>query len=219
MKFTPSPIKRIMFGYGAGGIGAEYYKQTVGHYHSGVDYSNGYGTPVITENYGIVYKINTPDQSDSGWQGVYVLVPDVKYGWVEECFGHLSRVDVKVGQVVREGQQIGLEGNKGEVYSGGKLITKAMQMAGSKAGSHTHYQIRPVKPVVKPKATKHYLNGLSKHGYTDKNGRYRDGRGLYWEIQKTNDTNGCVDPFEFIGQKGSLAKKDVDMMLDALGIH
>lgn len=219
MIFTPDKTRRVQFGFGAGGIGAEYYKKTVGHYHSGLDWSNGYGTPVICEQYGIVYKINTPDQSESGWQGVYVLVPDDKYGWIEECFGHLSRVDVKLGQVVRAGTQIGLEGNKGEVYSKGIKITKAMQMAGNKEGSHVHYQLRPVKPVLKTVADKHYLNGESKHGYTDKNGRYRDGRGMYWQIQKTNDTNGCVNPYEFLGTKPQLKKKDVDAMLDALGIH
>jgi murein DD-endopeptidase MepM/ murein hydrolase activator NlpD len=218
MKFTPNTTRRVQFGFGPGGVGSEDYKKTVGHYHTGLDWFNGYGTPVIAENYGIVYKINTPDQSESGWCGVYTLVPDDKYGWIEETFGHLSRVDVKLGDVIREGQQVGLEGNKGEVYYNGTRITKAMQQKGDKRGSHVHYQTRPVTRVKKPRAGKHYLNGVSKHGYTDSLGRYRDKQGMYYEITLNNETKGCVDPHEFVGQKNSLKAYVVNAILSRLKI-
>jgi murein DD-endopeptidase MepM/ murein hydrolase activator NlpD len=218
MKFTPGPNKRITFGYGHAGPKSEEYIKTVGHPHTGVDYSNGYGSPVISVGYGWVYKIITPEQSPSGWCGVYYLCPDDKYGWVEVCQGHLSRVDVKVGDVVREGQQIGLEGNRGEVYSGGMLITKEMQMNGDKRGSHVHEQYRPVRRVKKAIRGKHYLNGVSSHGYTNSQGRYRDKQGMYYEIQIDNDTRGCVDPFEFVGQKNSIPTYIVNAILSKFKI-
>lgn len=218
MKFTPGINKRIDFGFGHGGIGAEEYKKSTGHYHTGVDYHNGYGSPVLSENYGWIYKINMPDQSSSGWCGVYYICPDDKYGWIEVCQGHLSRVDVKIGEVVRAGQVIGLEGNKGEVYSSGIRITKEMQQAGDKRGSHVHEQYRPVRRVAKTTPGKHYLNGVSKHGYTDAQGRYRDKQGMYYEIQFDNDTRGCVNPYEFLIEKKPLIPRVVNSILSILKI-
>lgn len=219
MKFIVGPKKRVTSGFGPGGIGAEHYKQTVGHYHTGVDYSNGYGSPVVSDNYGIVYKVNTPDQSPSGWCGVYYLCPDDKYGWVEVCQGHLSKVFVSYGDVVREGQVIGLEGNKGEVYSGGVRITKAMQEAGDRRGSHVHEQFRPVKKVKRVKKNKHYLNGSLKHGYSDALGRYRDEQGNYFEIQLENEMKGCVDPYEFVKTQGHILASVVNLLLAKLRLY
>lgn len=219
MKFKTGQEKQVQFGFGKAGAASEEYKRIVGHYHTGVDYSNGYGKPVVSDNYGYVYKINTPDQSESGWCGVYYLVPDEKYGWVEVCQGHLSQVLVSVGDIVREGQVIGLEGNKGEVYYGAERITKAMQLAGDKRGSHVHEQFRPVRRVKRPTTGKHYLNGASKHGYTDPQGRYRDKQGMFYEIQFDNETRGCINPFEFVGQRNALPVAVVNALLDRLAIR
>jgi murein DD-endopeptidase MepM/ murein hydrolase activator NlpD len=219
MKFKVGANKKIDFGYGPGGVGAEHYKDTVGHYHTGVDYRNGYGSPVYSDNYGWVYKINTTEQSPSGWAGVYYICPDEKEGFVEVCQGHLSEIYVKVGDVVREGQMIGREGNKGEVYSGGTRITKEMQMAGDKRGSHVHEQFRPVRRVSKPSQGKHYLNGESKHGYTDKDGRYRDKKGMYYEIKyQDNGTKGCINPYTYLTEKKSLLPGVVNKILSFVGL-
>jgi murein DD-endopeptidase MepM/ murein hydrolase activator NlpD len=197
--------KPIQFGFGAGGAAAEEYKRVVGHYHSGVDYSYGYGMPVRSDNYGIVYKIERPENSPSGWCGVYILCPDDKEGWVEVCFGHLSVVMVNVGDVVREDQIIGLEGNKGEVYYGGERITKAMQEAGDERGSHVHEQYRPVKRVRSTNKDKHYLNVGGK--------RYIDAQGYYYQVKYTNDTMGCVNPYLYVVEKNSLPVEAVNKLL------
>jgi murein DD-endopeptidase MepM/ murein hydrolase activator NlpD len=207
MKFKTGKNKQIQFGFGASGLWAEEYKRVVGHYHTGVDYFNGYGSPVISDNYGIVYKIALAKDSASGWQGVYYLCPDDKYGWVEVCQGHLSKINVKVGDLVRENQVVGLEGNKGEVYENGVRITKAMQEAGDKRGSHVHEQFRPLTKVAKRKSTKHYINTSDGKPYQDKSGNY-------YEITFTNDTRGCVNPYEFLVQKNSLPVEFINKLLD-----
>lgn len=188
-RFRTGTKKRIEFGFGPGGVGAEAYKQTVGHYHTGVDYKNGYGTPIVSDNFGRVYKVERPD-SPSGWQGVYYYAWDAKEGLVEICQGHLSEVYVKEGDLVFPGKVVGLEGNFGEVYSGGVRITKEMRLAGDKRGSHCHEQFRPFKKVKKVTEGKHYLNKDGK--------KYKDAQGFYFEISYDNDTRGCVNPYQFL---------------------
>lgn len=189
-RFRTGKNKQIQFGFGAGGVGAERYKEVVGHYHTGVDYTNGYGTPVYSDNFGRVFKIELPEDSASGWCGVYYEAYDRKYGFVEVCQGHLSRVDVKVGQLVIPGTRIGLEGNRGEVYYGGIRITKEMQLNGDERGSHVHEQFRPFRKVARKNKNKHYIN---KDGVP-----YRDANGKYYEILFDNETRGCVNPYNFI---------------------
>lgn len=208
MKFKIGPNKRIQFGFGPGGVGAEEYKRVVGHYHTGVDYTNGYGQPVVSDNYGWVYKIERPDDSPSGWQGIYYIVPSDKYGWVEVCQGHVSEVLVKEGDIVSENQVIGKEGNFGEVYYNGTRITKEMRLAGDKRGSHVHEQFRPVKKVKKITSGKHYLNRDGK--------KYKDMKGYYYEIQLENEMRGCVSPYEFLIEKNSLPVSFVDALLRIL---
>lgn len=211
MKFTTGKHKQILFGFGRGGLWADEYIRVVGHPHPGVDYSNGWGSPVYSDNFGIVYKVIKPNMSPSGWCGVYYLCPSDEYGWVEVCQGHLSHVAVKVGQVVREGTIVGLEGNKGEVYSNGERITKAMQEAGDKRGHHVHEQYRPVRQVRKVKSGKHYLNDAS-------GARYRDADGYYYEIIFDNETKGCINPYTFVVEKGGLASAVVNKLLNILKI-
>lgn len=189
MKFKAYRKGNIMFGVGPSGKEAESYKRDVGHYHTGVDWTIGWAVPVRTDNAGYVYKIHRFEETASGWQAVWLLVPEGDH-FVEVCYGHLLEVHVKVGQWVKEDQVVGLEGNRGEVYSGGRRITKAMQLAGSKEGHHVHEQYRPVRAVWKVYTGRHYLNN------TD-GSRYRDKLGRYYEIIHENEQQGCIDPLAF----------------------
>lgn len=189
-RFRTGPQKKVQFGFGSGGVGAEKYKEVVGHYHTGVDYTNGYGKPIVSDNFGRVYKIELPDESSSGWQGIYYYAWDAKEGTVEICQGHVSKVFVKDGDFVYPGKVIGLEGNFGEVYHNGVRITKEMREAGDKRGSHCHEQFRPFKKVKKVTKGKHYLNKDGK--------QYKDAQGFYFEISYDNETRGCVDPHLFL---------------------
>lgn len=73
--------------------------------HNGEDYSLPSGTPVLAPHGGKILEA----LFDSGY-GNYVKIQDDLQASV---LAHLSRFDVQVGQVVTEGQQIGLSGNTG----------------------------------------------------------------------------------------------------------
>lgn len=75
-------------------------------YHKGVDWATAIGTSVCASSGGVVTK--------AGWGSgygyvVYIRHPDGK----ETRYGHLSKVLVKSGQSVKQGQKIALSGNTG----------------------------------------------------------------------------------------------------------
>ena len=52
LKFKAYRKGHIMYGVGRTGLNAEEYIKVVGHPHSGVDWTNGYGSPVRADNPG-----------------------------------------------------------------------------------------------------------------------------------------------------------------------
>jgi len=95
-------------------------------YHEGQDIDAAYGTPVVVAASG---KITI-----AGWQRGYGNVVYVDHGsGLSTRYGHLSRIDVLVGQEVTVGQMIGLVGSTGR-----------------STGPHLHYEVRinnqPVDP-------------------------------------------------------------------------
>ena len=97
-----------------------------GAFHSGIDISAPYGTPMEAAADGIVLHAGP----DSGY-GNAVLI-DHGFG-ITTKYGHLSRVNVVVGQEVRRGQVIGAVGTTGRT-----------------TGPHLHYEVHvndtPVNP-------------------------------------------------------------------------
>ena len=95
--------------------------------HQGVDFGAGSGTPIMAAGSGTV--------SFAGWHGGhgnYVMVKHNKD--LSTAYAHMSRINVKPGQKVRQGQVIGRVGSTG-------LST----------GPHLHYEVwlkgRPANPV------------------------------------------------------------------------
>ncbi len=95
--------------------------------HQGVDFSAGAGEPIMAAGGGTV--------SFAGWHGghgKYVMIRHNKD--LASAYGHMQRIDVKPGQRVRQGQNIGTVGSTG-------LST----------GPHLHYEVwlrgKPVNPV------------------------------------------------------------------------
>lgn len=76
------------------------------HFHSGVDILAGYGTPVLAAAGGKVTAVGVAD-----YFGVRVEVTD-SYGLVE-IYAHLEEADAAVGQLVQQGQKVGLVGSTG----------------------------------------------------------------------------------------------------------
>jgi len=86
--------------------------------HEGLDIATVHGQPVVAPSDGtVVFK---------GWEGGYgnVLVIDHGYG-VKTRYGHLSRIDVKLGDRVKRGSRIAAVGNTGK-----------------STGPHLHYEVR-----------------------------------------------------------------------------
>lgn len=76
-------------------------------YHAGIDLAVGIGTPVYASTSGqVTNSLGGPNTN----QGIVVEIFDGKY--YSHTF-HLSRRDVSPGQMVTEGQLIGLSGNTG----------------------------------------------------------------------------------------------------------
>ncbi len=74
--------------------------------HKGVDYAAPKGTPVRTVGHGLV--------TFSGWQNGYGNVVVVQHGKERETlYAHLSRIAVRKGQAVTQGEHIGAVGSTG----------------------------------------------------------------------------------------------------------
>jgi murein DD-endopeptidase MepM/ murein hydrolase activator NlpD len=96
-------------------------------YHKGQDISAPSGTSVIATADGVVVT--------AGWQRGYGRVVYVDHGnGISTRYGHLSRIDVAVGQVVKRGEQLGLVGSSGR-----------------STAPHLHYEVRingqPANPI------------------------------------------------------------------------
>lgn len=153
--------------------------------HTGIDIGCGYGTPIQALCTGMVYSTYpiTPRVTQDGYTAVFQLVT-TPLEVFEFSYGHVSEIDCQIGQQVTAGDVIAKEGNYGTVYSGNIRITVDQENSGNHAGSHRHYQKRPVKRVATTTPDKHYLQTAD--------GIYYDGS--YYEIYDfTNGFNGCVD--------------------------
>lgn len=94
--------------------------------HRGVDFAAPTGTPVLASAAGRVVR--------AGWGGGYGNMIDVDHGrGIVTRYAHLSRMDVKVGQTVSQGQRIGAVGS-----------------TGMSTGPHLHYEVirngEPIDP-------------------------------------------------------------------------
>jgi murein DD-endopeptidase MepM/ murein hydrolase activator NlpD len=91
--------------------------------HSGQDFAVPSGTKVMAAHGGTVVKAGGNGAGDGPAYGNAIVI---KHGnGTYSQYAHLSRIDVRVGQVVATGQQIALSGN-----------------TGNSSGPHLHFEIR-----------------------------------------------------------------------------
>ena len=100
-------------------ISAPYGHYSNGKPHHGVDFACPIGTPVKANRSGKVIKAGW----DNGGFGNHVRI-DSGDGLIE-IYGHMSRVNVKVGDTIHAGQLLGLSGDTGNV-----------------TGPHLHFEVR-----------------------------------------------------------------------------
>lgn len=94
------------------------------HGYNGVDIAASVGTPVLASAAGTVII-----SKSSGYNGGYGLYVAVRHGnGTQTLYGHLSRVNVSVGQIVSQGEIIGTVGSSGR-----------------STGPHLHFEVRGAK--------------------------------------------------------------------------
>ncbi len=109
--------------------------------HAGIDFTAPKGTPIQATGAGRVIKA----ERGSGY-GYHVII-DHGYGY-QTLYAHMSRIDVKVGEKVVRGQQIGLVGD-----------------TGTSTAPHCHYEVHYRGDKVNPI---HYcLDGLTPKEYQE----------------------------------------------------
>jgi murein DD-endopeptidase MepM/ murein hydrolase activator NlpD len=86
--------------------------------HPGIDLAGPYGSDVLAAHSGTVIY--------AGWESGYGNFIQIMHdGNIVTCYGHLSRILVRVGEQVKTGETIGLEGSTGD-----------------STGPHLHFEVR-----------------------------------------------------------------------------
>jgi murein DD-endopeptidase MepM/ murein hydrolase activator NlpD len=94
--------------------------------HTGIDFRGEYGEPIHATAAGTV--------TTAGWSGGYGQMVEVDHGnGLATRYGHMSEIDVKVGQSIRIGQVVGRLGSTGR-----------------STGPHLHYETRVNGEAVNP---------------------------------------------------------------------
>ena len=94
--------------------------------HSGIDFSAATGTRVYATGNGVI--------SQAGWDGGYGNLIIINHGYsYMTYYGHLSRIGVKNGQLIKRGQVIGYVGSTGK-----------------STASHLHYEVRKDGNAINP---------------------------------------------------------------------
>ena len=110
--------------------------------HRGIDFTAPTGTPIQATGNGVIKEVK---KKRTGY-GQHVLI-DHGYGYTS-LYGHMKTVDVKRGQKVTKGQQIGTVGS-----------------TGTSTAPHCHYEVRYKGKAVNPI---HYvMDGLSPKEYQE----------------------------------------------------
>jgi len=110
------PVKRASFTSGFGIRYDPFNGRTA--MHAGVDIAGPIGEPIYASADGVVHQ--------AGWGGAYGNVIDIGHGrGIATRYGHLSKILVRAGDRVRQGEIIGRMGSTGR-----------------STGSHLHYEVR-----------------------------------------------------------------------------
>lgn len=110
--------------------------------HAGIDFSAPQGTPIQATGDGVVVEV----EDKRGGYGLHVIV-DHGYGY-RTLYGHMSSAQVRVGEKIKKGHQIGKVGS-----------------TGTSTSPHCHYEVhykgKPVNPV------EYVLDGLTPKEYQE----------------------------------------------------
>jgi len=205
--YKPFPDYQITQGFGAN-ANPLYAGQGL-RGHTSVDYYGAWGTPIQScAERSYCYSVLNKDNPDpTKYRSVYMIV-ELEGNRVDEIsYGHANQILAEVGKFYDAGDTIMTMGNTGDVFAGGRKVTKEERLNGSKEGTHLHGpQVRACIKVTKTKSGKQYLQ--------DAKGKFKKD-GFYFEIiDYQNGYNGCVAPDfinktvqEVMNEKAGLEKK------------
>ena len=123
----PEPKAVISQGFGPSKLVLEPPYGSYPHFHTGIDLVEPFGSPVFAADDGVVALVGVSSQG----YGRYVVI--AHSGGLDTLYGHLSASLVKVGQLVVQGQTIGLEGS-----------------TGNSTGPHLHFELRIKQQPIDP---------------------------------------------------------------------
>jgi murein DD-endopeptidase MepM/ murein hydrolase activator NlpD len=123
----PEPKAQISQPFGPSHLALEPPYAGYPHFHTGIDLVERFGSPVFAADDGVVALVGSSSQG----YGRYVVI--AHSGGLDTLYGHLSTALVKVGQVVVQGQTIGLEGS-----------------TGNSTGPHLHFELRIKQQPIDP---------------------------------------------------------------------
>jgi len=123
----PEPHAVISQGFGPSKLVLEPPYGGYPHFHTGIDLVEPFGSPVYAADDGVVALVGVSSQG----YGRYIVI--AHSGGLDTLYGHLSASLVKVGQVVAQGQTIGLEGS-----------------TGNSTGPHLHFELRIKQQPIDP---------------------------------------------------------------------
>jgi len=123
----PEPKAQISQPFGPSHLALEPPYAGYPHFHTGIDLVEPFGSPVYAADDGLVALVGVSSQG----YGRYVVIAHA--GGLDTLYGHLSASLVKVGQLVVQGQTIGLEGS-----------------TGNSTGPHLHFELRIKQQPIDP---------------------------------------------------------------------
>ena len=83
--------------------------------HPGIDFNIRIGTPIIAISDGKVFYIGEPDSKEFWGGGVFVMISHGEH--FNAIYGHLSKILIEKGQLLKRGQMIGLSGASNDGYA------------------------------------------------------------------------------------------------------
>jgi len=200
--YLPAPLSRVTQGWNQNAN--DFYKDNglTGHTSYDWHFDHGEDVPNCVKDAYCYSVMNKDHQDPMKYRAVFTLVnADNGFSdWAEVSYGHADKILAEVGKTYQPGDILMTAGNTGDVYAGGRYVTKEEKLKGSKAGTHLHGpQVRPVKRVKKTSRRKEYLYdgfGILKID------------GYYFEIvDYNNGVNGCVNPELFFNNIQALGPK------------
>lgn len=191
------PLKHYVITQGFGGNATATYANGGLLGHPALDLVTTYNDVIRLAAEGTVYKtINFNNPNRSAYRAVMQIVElESSDDCYEITYGHCNDCLIETGHR-KIGDPVASEGNTGEVYSNGVLVTEAEKQAGSTKGFHLHFQLRYCRKTRSYDPLKKYLSSP-----TDESKPYFDGANYYLVPNFGNGYNGCIDPTPFMNKR------------------